>query len=317
MNHSKTLLRLAHATALCAALCAVLRSLSIALYFDRSVGYLARNPFSTLLYIVLALFAALCVFCAVKLKKGVDKSTPDLEAASTPARICALVSAVALAIAVVWECLGLHTADTLSLFRLLCALAAALYFGSRSNRRFAAFGLGAIGYGFASIAVEYFDWTTPMNSPLKILQSMALLAMMFFVLTEVSMRAQRPQSPARFAVVSAASALLGITNGVSMVTAAVAGDVIPAGYVVRALPTLAIGAYALARLYAVALAPAVPTPDAEQTTDGEAVAQADAIEELPIVDETVTEPSISEESLPDDTSEQLEEDPVTTTPEEQ
>lgn len=102
-----------------------------------------------------------------------------------------------------------------------------------------------------------------------------------------------------------------------MVTAAITGDVIPAGYVVRALPTLAIGAYALARLYAVALAPAVPTPDAEQTTDGEAVAQADAIEELPIVDETVTEPSISEESLPDATSEQLEEDPVTTTPEEQ
>ena len=102
-----------------------------------------------------------------------------------------------------------------------------------------------------------------------------------------------------------------------MVTAAVAGDVIPAGYVVRSLPTLAIGAYALARLYAVALAPAIPTPDAEQTTDSEAVAQADAIEELPIVDETVTEPSISEESLPDDTSEQREEDPVTTTPEEQ
>ena len=153
MNHSKTLLRLAHATALTAALCAVLRSLSLALHFDRSVGYLARNPFSTLLYILLALFAGWCVFCAIRLKKGgTNESAPDLEATSTPTRICTLVAAAALAVAVVWECLGLRTADTLSLFRLLCALAAALYFGSRASRHFAAFGLGAIGYGFASIA---------------------------------------------------------------------------------------------------------------------------------------------------------------------
>ena len=303
MNHSKIFLRLAHATALAAALCTILRSLSIALYFDRSVGYLARNPFSTLLYIVLALFAGLCLVCVVSLRKGnaIGATILDLEAASTPSRICALATAAVLTLAVVWECLGLHTVDTLSVFRLLCALAAALYFGSQANRRFAAFGLGAIGYGFGAIALEYFDWTIPMNSPIKILQSMAMLVMMFFMLSEVSMRAQRPQRPARFAVVAAASALLGITNGASMITAAIAGDVIPAGYVVRALPTLTIGAYALARLYAVASTPAVEGP----------------IKEQPITDETVTEARTVEEPLPDEVPEQSQEDPATTTPEEQ
>lgn len=317
MNHSKIFLRLAHATALAAALCTILRSLSIALYFDRSVGYLARNPFSTLLYILLALFAGWCVFCVIRLKKGgADESAPDLEATSTPTRICTLVAAAALAVAVVWECLGLRTADTLSLFRLLCALAAALYFGSRASRHFAAFGLGAIGYGFTSIAVEYFDWTTPMNSPLKVLQSMAMLAMMFFMLTEVSMRAQRPQTPARFAIVAAASALLGITSGVSMITAAVAGDVIPAGYIVRSLPALAIGAYALTRLYAVALAPAIPAPTTEQPI-ADATTETGTVEEQPIIDETVTEASITAGSLPDAAPEQSLQDPATTAPEEQ
>ena len=41
---------------------------------------------------------------------------------------------------------------------------------------------------------------------------------------------------------------------------AMVGDIAPTGYVVRALPSFAIGAYALARLYSVAHAPAL-TPE--------------------------------------------------------
>jgi hypothetical protein len=168
------------------------------------------------------------------------------------------VTAIVFVAAMVWECLGASQADTSSLLRALCALAAAVYFGTRAKKRFAAFGIGVHGDCVFSVASEYFDWTVPMNSPFKIMQSAALVSVMLFMLAELSIRANRTTSPARFGVTAALATVFGITNGIAMITAAIVGDIAPTGYIVRALPSLAIGAYALARLYSVANAPAIP-----------------------------------------------------------
>jgi len=273
MNHSKTLSRLAHAAALSTGLGSLLFSLAMALHFDPSVGYLNRNAFSTLLYIVLSLFALVCIVTVIGLRKrnedAAQTTVPDLAAGGRISHVCSLVTAIVFVAAMVWECLGASQADTSSLLRALCALAAAVYFGTCAKKRFAAFGIGVHGYCVLAIATEYFDWTVPMNSPFKIMQSAALVGVMLFMLAELSIRADRATSPARFGVTAALATVFGVTNGIAMITAAIVGDIAPTADIVRALPSLAIGAYALAHLYSVAHAPAIPfdPPIADTVSD--------------------------------------------------
>ena len=274
MNHSKPLSRLAHAAALSAGLGALLFSLAMALHFDRTVGYLNRNAFSTLLYIVLALFALVCIAAVMDLRKCNKNNTqttiPDLAADGRISHWCSLVAAVALIGALAWECIASRSADSSSLLRALCALAAAVYFGTRAKKRFAAFGLGVHGYCVFSVASEYFDWTVPMNSPFKIMQSAALVSVMLFMLAELSIRADRAISPARLGVTAALATVFGITNGITMIIAAIVGDIAPTAYIVRALPSLAIGAYALACLYSIANAPALSLDPLVETAPADA-----------------------------------------------
>lgn len=262
MNHSKLLSHLAHAAALSAGLGALFFSLAIALHFDRTVGYLNRNAFSTLLYIILSLFALVCLATAVGLRKRkgdtAPTAAPDLAAGNRASRLCSLVAAIAFVAAMAWECIGAAQTDIASLLRALSATAAAVYFGAKAKKRFAAFGIGVHGYCFFSIATEYFDWTIPMNSPIKTMQAAALVSAMLFMLAELSIRADRATTLTRFGVTAALATVFGITNGVSMITSAIVGDIAPTGYVVRALPTLAIGAYALTRLYCTVNAPELP-----------------------------------------------------------
>lgn len=284
MNHSKILSRLAHAAALAAGLGSLLFSLAMALHFDRTVGYLNRNAFSTLLYIILALFALACIAAALDLRKrkqdAVQTTLPDLAAGGRASRLCSIVTAIVFVAAMTWECIGASQADTSSLLRALCALAATLYFASRAKKRFAAFGIGVHGYCVFAVATEYFDWTVPMNSPFKVMQEAALVSAMLFMLAELSIRAGRATTSARFGVTAALATVFGMTNGVSMITAAIVGDIVPMSYVVRALPSFAIGAYALARLYSVAHAPELPlevlveepspdTPEEQEVTQEE------------------------------------------------
>ena len=109
-----------------------------------------------------------------------------------------------------------------------------------------------------------------MNSPFKIMQSAALVSVMLFMLAELSIRADRAISPARLGVTAALATVFGITNGITMIIAAIVGDIAPTAYIVRALPSLAIGAYALARLYSIANAPALSLDPLVETAPADA-----------------------------------------------
>lgn len=254
LNDPRTLYRrFALGAAGLTALAALLRTLSLCLFFDRSVGYVDANAFSTLLYIVSALFALGCI-AYVMLATKQEKTTltavsPDESAHSPALRYTSLLCALTFVGALVAEVLLCGFDGTFLLLRYLAAILATLYF-ARPDKRGPAMlsGLGVMLYAVCAIASEYFDWTVTLNSPIKLMQEAALLSSIFFILVEIN-HLNYTRRSIRYTVCAALSLFLGMVGGLPLIAASLVGGIVKPEYLIHALPPLAIALYAAARLF--------------------------------------------------------------------
>lgn len=265
------------------ALAVLMRTLSLCFFFDRSVGYVDKGFIPTLLYITLPLFVLMCLaygFLASKSEKAERIAIAPDEAATTPfIRAASLLCAVTFTGVAVVELLVFGVDGIASVVRYPAAIIAALYFALPLQKRLLPAGLGVMAYAVSAVASEYFDWTVTLNSPIKLMQEASLMAATLFILVELG-HVNHTRRSVRFTVCTALALFCGVTNGFSLVTAALAGGIVKPEYLLHALPPLAVGLYAAARLLAcheIAIpepqeeseeeqAPAVP-PEGEATLD--------------------------------------------------
>ena len=111
----------------------------------------------------------------------------------------------------------------------------------------ALFAFGALVYFVAVLVSEYFDWTVPMNSPLKVMQQIAAVCAMLYLCAEM-MQFVGKDRPHRLTACAALAAFFGLANGASLLLAFFVGGIVRIDYAVHAIPALAVGVYALIRL---------------------------------------------------------------------
>lgn len=299
LNDPRTLYRrFALGTAGLTALAALLRTLSLCLYFDRSVGYVDANAFSTLLYIASALFVLGCiayVILATRLEKTARLAVAPNETAITPAvRYTALLCALTFVGAMVAELLLCGFDGTFPLLRYLAAIIATLYFVSPNKKGPAILsGLGVLLYAVCAIASEYFDWTVTLNSPIKLMQEASLLSSVFFILVEMN-HLNHTRRSIRYTICAAFSLFLGVVGGLPLIAASLVGGIVKPEYLIHSLPPLAIALYAAARLFA-SHEIDVPAP-VEETQDEQAPSEKAADEQIPDTPDTPTLTSREEET---------------------
>jgi hypothetical protein len=255
------------------ALATLLRTLALCLFFDRAVGYIDSNIFSTLLYITLPLMVLWCAGYALLAARG-EKATllaiaPDEASASPVVRYTALGCALTFVGAMLAELLLFGFDGTPSLLRYLAAIAATLYFTLPKTGGSILLGLGIPLYAVTALASEYFDWTVPLNSPIKLMQTAALLSTVLFVMVELN-HLNHTRRSVRYTVCAALSLFCGLSNSLPLLAAALAGGIVKPAYLIHALPALAVGLYAAARLLAsheIDLPEPTKESEAEQATD--------------------------------------------------
>lgn len=232
---------------------ALLRTLGVTLFFDRTVGYIDANIFSTLLYISLPLFVLGCVAYASLAARGEKAAlvavAPDEFSTAPTVKYASLLVALTFIGATAAELLLYGFATSTSLVRYLGAIASVLYFALPRSRATAITGLGVHVYAILSLSQEYFDWSIPLNSPLKLMQHAAMLAVMLFILVEINHLNQSRRS-IRYTVCAALALFCGVVNTLPLIAAALLGGIVQTDYLLRALPPMAIGLYAAARLFA-------------------------------------------------------------------
>lgn len=248
---------------------AALRSAVFALAFDQTKGYSNPGVLSTLLYIVLALALAGCVGGAVIAVAAAHRQSKDV--IFTPAKrspAIKLISApviLACTAAVVYSLYHwTQSASTLTLVYALAALLAIPYFiPAKPIATFAWFGLGVLAVCVMSAAIEYFDSAVAMNSPIKLMQQFAALAIALYFLSELYALTGKMQ-PRRVLLFGSVAVVLGVSNGISNIVAAALGDILSPDYLVRALVLLALGLYVAARLMTVSRAPSPKNQQSEE-----------------------------------------------------
>ena len=253
MNSPRTLYRrFALSAATLTTIMVLLRAPALCLFFDREVGYYDANAFSTLLYICLALLAIGCAayatWAARFQKRHLLACAPDVQAA-TPIVCCSSWLVVAAFLpAIVWEIMTYQATDFPALLRMAGALIAIVYFILPNKQQTMAAGLGVHLYCVFCLVFEYYDWTVPMNSPLKLMQQAAILAVMLFLTVELN-HLNGTHRPIRYTICAALAMTLAIPNALSLIVAAAVGGIVKTEYLIRSLPVMAVGLYAAARLF--------------------------------------------------------------------
>ena len=230
----------------------LLRTPALCLFFDRTAGYCDPNPFSTLLYIVIALFLLLCVAYAVAAPRCEKKQrlavAPDPTAESRLVRAASLLTALTFIAAAIGEAALSSAASNPARLRMLGAVLAAVYFAVGKKQKLILLGLGAHLYCVFVLITEYFDWTIPMNSPLKIMQQIAMIAALLFMTAELS-HLNGSRRSVRYTACAALAAFFGLSNGVSLIAACLVGGIVRSDMLLHSLPALAIALYAASRLF--------------------------------------------------------------------
>ena len=252
MNDSRKLYRVFTLSTLClSALFLVVRTAALFFAFDRDVGYHESGILSTLLYIVAVLFVlgtCVYVFAASKAaKKQLLAVSPDLASSHLSITILSILTAVAFAFVGLWESLAGQPADTTAFLRVIGAAPAIVYFAISKKDKTFLLGLGALVYFVAVLVSEYFDWTVPMNSPLKVMQQIAAVCAMLYLCAEM-MQFVGKDRPHRLTACAALAAFFGLANGASLLLAFIVGGIVRIDYAIHAIPALAVGVYALIRL---------------------------------------------------------------------
>ncbi len=253
MNDAPTLYRrFAFTATVLSLIAALLRTPALCLFFDRTVGYCDPNAFSTLLYIVIALFLLACAAYAILAAKCEKKQqialAPDVTSQASILRIASLLTSLVFLVVAVWEIASATTISYPALLRLLGAALAMIYFAARNKQVLMWLGLGVHVYCIFVLVTEYFDWTIPMNSPLKIMQQTAMIALLLFITVELN-HLNNTRRSIRYTVCAALAAFFGCANGLSLIAAYLAGGIVRTDILFHSLPALAIALYAIARLF--------------------------------------------------------------------
>lgn len=239
----------------------VLRSLSFALSFDTAVDYFDAGIFPTLLYIVIALALAAAFAYAIYLHRQTKKGETCPRVSVMGRRPLALRVTSALVVFAALLLVLIELPMILSGYpfslvhlRALVALAAIPFFVLPLSRRTALFGILVEALCILLLCSEYFDRYVTTNSPIKLMQQVAFLAVMLYMLTELYALVDVEQ-PRRARIIGALAVFFTLTNGISNTVAFILGDILTLDYLIRSLFLLAMGLYIGARL-----ACATPTP---------------------------------------------------------
>lgn len=234
-----------------ATLLPVLRTAALLLAFDRGVGYHGKGVFPTLLYIAAALFLAgvvAYVFTAKRISRE-HRLALSPDAAVSPLSVClsSVLTALAFAAAGLWESFRAESFDNVALLRVIGAALAIVYFALPRKSKAPLLSIGAHVYFFFVLVSEYFDWSVPMNSPIKLMQQIAAVCAMLALCAETLELAGKNR-PLRFTVCASLAAVFGLSNGISLIFTLFTSGIARTDQVVHALPVLAVGAYFLTRL---------------------------------------------------------------------
>ena len=253
MNDTHTLYRrFALGVTLMTLIAALLRVPSLCLFFDRTVGYCDPNVFSTLLYIAVPLFLLLCTAYVILMRrceKAQQTTVAPHAAAKTKTVLIASILATLVFVGVAtWEAVNYTATSYEALLRIVGALLAAVYFAVPNKQKVMVLGLGTHLYCVFVLVTEYFDWTVPMNSPLKTMQQAAMITALLFMTVELNHLNDTRRS-IRYAVCAALAVFFGFSSSISLVAAFPLGGIVRTDMMIHSLPALAISLYALARLF--------------------------------------------------------------------
>ena len=231
-----------------------LRSLAFALSFDVAVDYFDAGIFPTLLYIVIALAIVAALAYAAYLHRQTKEGEPypDIPVVGRrplAVRIASVLVVFAALLLVLIELPVILSGYPFSLahLRALMALAVIPFFVLPLSRRAAPFGILVEALCILLLCSEYFDRYVTTNSPIKLMQQAAFLAVMLYVLTELYALVDVEQ-PRRARILGAMAVFFTLTNGISNVVAFILGDILTLDYLIRSLFLLAMGLYVGARL---------------------------------------------------------------------
>ena len=253
MNDIRTLYRrFALGVTLMTLIAALLRVPALCLFFDRTVGYCDPNVFSTLLYIVVPLFLFLCAAYVILMRRceKAQQTTvaPHAAAKTKTVLIASILAALVFVGVAAWEAVNYTATSYEALLRIVGALLAAVYFAVPNKQKVMVLGLGAHLYCVFVLVTEYFDWTIPMNSPLKTMQQAAMIAVLLFMTVELNHLNDTRRS-IRYAVCAALALFFGFSCSISFVAAYPLGGIVRTDVLVHSLPALAVALYALARIF--------------------------------------------------------------------
>jgi hypothetical protein len=108
-----------------------------------------------------------------------------------------------------------------------------------------------------TVITDYFDWSVTLNSPIKIFNQLALLCGALFIVEHIRAH-QRTYNPRKLLTLSVATAILGLTNGISGLVAASA-HLHPFAAIPAFVLSLVLGAHAMSVALQYAKAEYVPS----------------------------------------------------------
>lgn len=242
---------------------AVLGILSYLLCFDATVGYFTDGIFPTLLYIVIATALIGAIVCpAVLHKTGAHWSVMTDHTPTLLARIWSIGAAVTLPLTawadgqtlLLWDfpSRGLSPEATawITLLHLCLAIASIpLFLGhawpaARLLRRLSApSGICFVLWCILTVALDYFDWTLALNSPVKLLLQLTLLCGALYTLAWLRAAHQQIEQPRRAATFGSLFVFFSISHGVALTCAILLAPSSPYERVFIPLPLLFFGLY--------------------------------------------------------------------------
>ena len=233
------------------AITVAVRTAILCFTFDHALGYHAGGIFSTLLYILIALgFLSAVAYVAVAgkaTKQQLRGFAPTPGSASIPTYVCSLAVAASFVIALTWEILTGDWMTSSFLAKCIGALLAILYFSLPKKENVRLLGMGPHLYLVLALISEYFDWSVPMNSPIKLMNQAATVCVLLMLCDELLSLGGKAR-PLYSTVCVSIAILLGLTSGIPVLVSAAVNGAVETEYLIHTIPSLTLGLYAAARL---------------------------------------------------------------------
>lgn len=279
-----------------AMLATLLHIFSVLFFYEAEIGYFERGAVLPILAVIFSIASVIffAVFAILRFRKketAYEKATPPL---------VKLTSALCAALALVLGIYDLKAGS--SVLGLLFCFGACLYFllvlTSKTTPALSLlFGFCAILRLLTELAKSYVDFYLPMNSPEKLYLSTAIVAGIFFLVSEIRALVKKPYTATWF--FSAASAVL-VLYPSSLALCCGSNDTVfyhptSKGALIFALLLLALANYALVRLFSVAIKPQpIEAPEVTELPPEEAAPTEEPEETEPIAESE--EPKNTEET---------------------